>query len=135
VTAYLLDTNQLLFVTQQPERLSQSVIRMLQNPESRLHVSIISFWEIQIKYEARRPDGTRRLPLTGTPENILDYFLKSGSRLLQFLPVHIFTSLTVPVATNDPFDQLLLKQCQVENLQLLTSDARLMTHPLVTQSV
>jgi PIN domain nuclease of toxin-antitoxin system len=131
VTAYLLDTNQLLFITQQPTRLSQQAIGIVQDPKNRLHVSVVSFWEIQIKHDARRPDGTSRLPLVGTPGSILDYFLQSGSLLLSLLPAHIFVPLSVSVATNDPFDQLLLKQCQIENLTLLTSDRRLMSHPLV----
>jgi PIN domain nuclease of toxin-antitoxin system len=38
--------------------------------------------------------------------------------------------LSAKAGTSDPFDRLLLAQCQVENLKLVTVDRALLGHPL-----
>ena len=43
---------------------------------------------------------------------------------------HAATRLAVPVPHRDPFDELPLVQAQEEGLKLLTSDQRLVDHPL-----
>jgi PIN domain nuclease of toxin-antitoxin system len=133
VIRLLLDTNQLIFLAQQPDRMLPRHIDLIQSADADVHMSLVSFWEIQIKHEALRPDGSTRLPLKQSPADMLQSFLAADFRLLPLSMDHIFVSLSSAAQTADPFDQLLLKQCQVENLQLLTSDARLLSHPLVAQ--
>ena len=43
---------------------------------------------------------------------------------------HVTASVDPEPATRDPFDRLLLAQCLVEGMQLLTNDRALRVHPL-----
>jgi PIN domain nuclease of toxin-antitoxin system len=133
VKRVLLDTNQLIFLAQQPDRMLPRHISFIQSADADVHMSLVSFWEIQIKHDARKPDGSTRLPLKQSPADMLQSFLAADFRLLPLSVDHIFVSLNAAARTADPFDQLLLKQCQVEKLKLLTSDARLYAHPLVLE--
>jgi len=44
---------------------------------------------------------------------------------------HVIVATYPEPESRDPFDRLLLAQCQVENLKLLTLDRALLKHPLV----
>lgn len=87
-------------------------------------VSVASFWEIAIK--------TRLGKLSlGLPLDDLAGFL--GATGLTILPIefaHVVATLDPLPATSDPFDRLLLAQCQVEGLKLVTLDRALVSHPL-----
>ena len=62
---YLLDTHTLIWLITKKEKLSASVAKIIENPESHIAVSAISFWEISLKYSL----GKLQLE-GGTPENI-----------------------------------------------------------------
>ena len=52
---------------------------------------------------------------------------------IELLPVdqhHVLEELREAPNTRDPFDLLLLAQCQVENMLLVTTDRMLARHPL-----
>ncbi|HEY1707981.1 MAG TPA: type II toxin-antitoxin system VapC family toxin [Rhizomicrobium sp.] len=90
-------------------------------------VSVASLWEIAIKY--RLGKLTFSLPLEDWP----DYFKALGFQLLPIDQHHAIEDLDIQPATRDPFDRLLLAQCQVEGLRLVTIDRVLSGHPLVWQ--
>lgn len=48
---YLLDTCTLLWVTNEPERLSQAASAIWREPNTMVAVSVINYWEIVIKKE------------------------------------------------------------------------------------
>ena len=47
----LLDTHTFIWWDSEPERLTQQVLSMIQNPKNMLLVSMASFWEMQIKLQ------------------------------------------------------------------------------------
>lgn len=87
-------------------------------------VSVASLWEIAIK--SRLGKLKPRLPI----EEIPDYLQSAGFTLLPILIPHVITAADPVPATRDPFDRLLLAQCQVEGLQLVTIDRSLVDHRL-----
>jgi PIN domain nuclease of toxin-antitoxin system len=124
----LLDTHIILAVVQKElgERFP-AVERSLARADTDAFVSVASLWEIAIK--TRLGKLAPRLPLDVIP----DYLMASG---LAFLPVdisHAITAADPEPDTRDPFDRLLLAQCQVENLQLVTIDRALAGHPLAAR--
>jgi PIN domain nuclease of toxin-antitoxin system len=133
--AYLLDTNQFIFALQSPTRLHVSVVTLLAQPATVLYLSVVSLWEVKLKSESQFASGESKLPLMQPLPLMLEYMLEKGVMLLTLEPAHIVVMLETSLKTNDPFDQLLLKQCQVEKMQLLTSNKRLLSHPLVAQVV
>jgi PIN domain nuclease of toxin-antitoxin system len=86
--------------------------------------SAAGLWEIAIKTRLGKLDPTR--PLAELPE----YFEAIGLRLLAVDHRHAVTSVDPQPPTRDPFDRLLLAQCVVEELRLVTLDRALVEHPL-----
>ena len=89
-----------------------------------LFVSAASLWEIAIKSRLGKLDPG--MPLDALP----DYFLKAGFALLPVDHRHAVAELDPLPSTRDPFDRLLLAQCAVEDLRLVTLDRALVDHPL-----
>ncbi len=86
--------------------------------------SVASLWEIAIKTRLGKLDP-------GMPPVEIPGFLRtSGIDLLGIEPEHVLAELKTETATRDPFDRLLLAQCQVEDLRLVTLDRALAGHPL-----
>jgi PIN domain nuclease of toxin-antitoxin system len=131
VTLYLLDTNQFIFALQNQSRLTPRMVSLLEDEAPNLALSVVSLWEVMLKNQTVYSSGSSKLPLVQPLPDMMDSLLALGVSLLELDSTHIFAQLDPPLQHNNPFDQLLLKQCKVENLKLLTSDARLTAHPLV----
>ncbi|MDX2224337.1 MAG: type II toxin-antitoxin system VapC family toxin [Rhodospirillaceae bacterium] len=126
----LLDTNQILFIANDPARLSPRARDLLWARTTELFMSSVSLWEIDLKHRAPTRSGGSRLPLRAPLTAIVGYLLRKGVQSLGLEPRHVIAELTPGLAHNDPFDLMLLKQAQLEGLKLLTSDRALARHPL-----
>lgn len=113
---YLLDTHTLLWMLFEDEKLSETTISVFNNPENALFVSIVSYWEISLKF------GPGKLELTGvTPEELPPYIKTAGLQTSQISTASIFFKL--PRSTHkDPFDRLIIWQAIQQNLTLVTKD-------------
>jgi PIN domain nuclease of toxin-antitoxin system len=121
----LLDTNILVPIARHKTTVLKSDIRAaVRSPENRLFASVVSLWEIAIKYRLGK------LEVRIEPKDLPAYLGDFGMELLVIDAVHVLTDLETDVDTRDPFDRLLLAQCQVENLRLVTVDPKLLPHPL-----
>ena len=65
-------------------------------------------------------------------ETLAGYFETIGLAILPIARGHAVA--WVEPATRDPFDRMLLAQCKVEGLQLVTLDRALIGHPLAWRS-
>lgn len=121
----LLDSNIALpIVREERGTLSAQVNLLLSAGSNDMFVSIASLWEIAIKVRlGKLPLGmpVRQLPVTLTT---------FGYTLLAIDVRHAIEDLRDQPATNDPFDRLLLAQCQMEGMRLVTTDRVLQQHPL-----
>jgi PIN domain nuclease of toxin-antitoxin system len=118
----LLDTSVLIDLIE--GRLGARMRDALVSPEAAVHVSVASLWEIAIKFRLGK------LPLE-TPLAQLTELLESlGLVLVVIEAAHVLAAVDPEPATRDPFDRLLLAQCAVENLRLVTIDRQLTPHPL-----
>ena len=86
--------------------------------------SVASLWEIAIKV------GIGKLQLKGSLAKMPEMLEAYGFSILEISRVHVLERLNDPPSTRDPFDRLLLAQCQVEGLRLVTTDRALVDHPL-----
>ena len=96
----------------------------LADPGTIVFVSVASLWEIAIK--ARIGKLNPGMPLA----DIAGYLDALGLSVLPIETAHVMTAADPLPETRDPFDRLLLAQCQVENLTLATIDQALMGHRL-----
>jgi len=112
----LLDTNQVLFVIQDPTRLTERARDLLWDRATELYLSSVSLWEIDLKHRAATASGDSRLPLATSISGILQYFIRKGAVPLPLEPRHVAATLETPLGHNDPFDWMHLKQAQEDRL-------------------
>jgi PIN domain nuclease of toxin-antitoxin system len=124
----LLDTQ--IFIGLSRRTLSSAhpdLFRTIMLKDSEAFVSVASIWEIAIKTRLAKLDAG--LP----PEKIAEYCLGLGLKVLPIQAAHATAELARQPETRDPFDRLLLAQCMVEKLNLVTVDRALVGHPLALQ--
>ena len=105
-----------------------SFAKILTEPGAEALVSVASLWEIAIKVRLGKLDA--RLPL----ERLPDWIARIGAAILDITSRHVMVEARPSPSTRDPFDRLLLAQCDVEGLLLLTADRALTGHPLAWQA-
>jgi PIN domain nuclease of toxin-antitoxin system len=123
----LLDTHVLLWVAFGDARLSNTARTMIENPEQRIFVSVVSAWEIIIKH------SSGKLPLNKTPE--LVFLDEVRDNQYEVLPVdlsHVMRVSKLETHHKDPFDRLLIAQALSEGLVLLTDDGLIQQYNVST---
>jgi PIN domain nuclease of toxin-antitoxin system len=121
----LLDTNILLAVIhERVDSLGRQLIGALRAPTAELHVSVASLWELAIKVRLGKLE--LRVALPELPPLLGDL----GLGVLAIESSHALAEVDPEPGTRDPFDRMLLAQCAVENLRLVTTDRVLSAHPL-----
>jgi PIN domain nuclease of toxin-antitoxin system len=113
----LLDTHVILWMAQEPERLTAIVHNKL-NSKDRLLFSHVSVWEIVIKSAINKIE--LRWPINEFVERTTE------KHLLEILPIsleHIYKVNQLPLHHRDPFDRLLIAASIVENIPIISSDA------------
>jgi PIN domain nuclease of toxin-antitoxin system len=119
----LLDTHIFIGIAEDTlARHGADVADLVESAESFL--SVASIWEMAIKVRL----GKLGLPVS--PDEIAAYCESSSITVLPITARHATEDLDIEPETNDPFDRLLLAQCAVEGLQLLTVDQALAKHPM-----
>jgi PIN domain nuclease of toxin-antitoxin system len=105
----LLDTNVLIWALNDDRRLTRRVRTALASPVSDIRVSVVSAWEIAIKYQSGK------LALEAPIEALLSRILSGDVwPVLAVLPAHITALLDLPLLHRDPFDRLLIAQATAD---------------------
>jgi PIN domain nuclease of toxin-antitoxin system len=91
----------------------------------RHYVSVVSLWEIAIKFEKGK------LHMAIPIHEIAPLLERLNIELLPMTLDHAVAVATPLPETKDPFDRLLLAICAVEGMKLVTTDQRLKGHRLV----
>jgi PIN domain nuclease of toxin-antitoxin system len=117
----LLDTHALIWALSAPRRLPARVATLLADPETDVHLSAVSTWEIAIKAALGKIHA--ELPA-----------IARAAREAQFdeLPIsvrHTLRVLSLPNIHRDPFDRLLVAQALEEDLTLVTHDPVVARYP------
>jgi PIN domain nuclease of toxin-antitoxin system len=120
----LLDTHILLWALMDSPRLSRSARAILADDHHEFWVSSASVWEIAIKTVLGKYKPSQPLAMLG------DAIEQSGFRTLDVTLRHAAAVENVVVPHADPFDRLLLAQCEVETLRLLTADRHMLDLPV-----
>ena len=119
----LLDTHVWLWMWGEPERLRNDARTIVEDPETELHVSVASAWEIATK------SAVGRLELPGGADAWLSE--PRHRRDVTELPItfeHAIRAGGLPPHHRDPFDRMLVAQAQAEGLVLMSADRQLSTY-------
>lgn len=118
--SYLVDTHVAIWSLLEPARLSSSCRLALTDHPWITFVSVVSLWEISVKY------GLGKLVLTNiTPEGLVSSLLDAGYHLLPLQPDDAASAWRLPRVPHhrDPFDRLLIWQCIRQDLTFLSVDS------------
>lgn len=117
---FLLDTHVWLRLQVSRSRVSEDVRVQLAEPSAQLLLSAVSSWEIAIKH------ALGKLPLPEPPETYVPSRMRhDGVEGLAVTHLHALRVAGLPPHHSDPFDRLLVAQAQLENLVLVTADAKI----------
>jgi PIN domain nuclease of toxin-antitoxin system len=125
----LLDTHIVLsIINERTAGLPATLRGVLADPDSEFYVSAASLWEIATKWRLGK------LKLSGNLELFPDILTSGGLELISINEHHVLATVQPEPATRDPFDRLLLAQCKVEELRLVTVDRALVSHALAART-
>ena len=119
---YLLDTHTLIWAIVDKNKLSNLVLKILQDNDSKLFVSAVSFWEIAIKH------GKGKMDLENFQiQNIPDYCRRLAIEQMPLMPGDAINYSALPFYENhkDPFDRMLINQCISGNYTLISKDDKM----------
>lgn len=125
----LLDTNVIIWMLSEPERLGQRA-ELLADPRVGLAVSTASAWEIAIKHQL----GRLTLPLPPA-EWLPSRLALLGATTIAIEPEHAFAAGALPRHHGDPFDRMLVAQAMLLGLPIVTSDAAIARYDVELLSV
>jgi len=124
----MLDAHILLaFVERGAAGLPAGVAALLRDERNEHHLSAASLWEIAIKCRLGK------LSLTPSLAALPELVDSLGIKIVAIDERHAVTSVEPEPMSSDPFDRMLLAQCQVEGLRLVTIDRSLVSHPLAAK--
>lgn len=121
----LLDTHVLLWWLDDDPRISSRARALIGDGGNDVAVSAASIWEIAIKAGLGQLEVPRHL------EGYLrSQLARNQFEVLPMLFEHAVGVRDLPVHHRDPFDRLLVAQCRVERLALVTRDARMQAYDI-----
>ena len=115
---YLLDTHYMLWAVADTRKISRKVKDVITNPEHRLVVSAVSFWEVSLK------TSLGKLQITGfAPEDLPDACMQMGFEI-EHLMANECSAYHRLKATyhKDPFDRMLIWQAIMHDHILISAD-------------
>ena len=121
----LLDTHTLLWWAFDAPQLSATARAHIADPAAECWVSVASMWEMAIKV------SLGKLHIEGGLEAFVQGQLVSQRfRPLPITMPHALRVVDLPWHHRDPFDRLLVAQCQIEGLTLVSADQTLSAYEL-----
>ncbi|HFD8834839.1 TPA: type II toxin-antitoxin system VapC family toxin [Salmonella enterica] len=116
----LLDTNILLFMAYEPEKLKGGVVDLLEDTDKTLCFSAASIWEVVIKSNLNKAD------FSVDPEQFRNGLFGAGLIEIPIKSEHTLVVNDLPEKLHkDPFDRLIIAQAKYIKIPLITSDRKL----------
>lgn len=112
----LLDTHVLIWWLEGGKNIQSKVRDKIAHPDHDIFISAASAWEIAIK----KTSGKLK-----TPDDLEEQIKRHAFTPLHIELSHALRAGALPMHHRDPFDRMLIAQCQIEELVLVTHDARL----------
>ena len=112
--SYLLDTHVLLWWLADDPALSSNARKVIARGSNRVCVSAATIWEIVIK------EALKKLEI---PQEFRAIIREQGFESLPITSDHAFEIANLPDHHRDPFDRMLVAQCRVEKMTMISQDA------------
>ena len=113
----LLDTHTLVWLASNPDQLSPAAQNAIRAHPASLHISVVSAWEISLLVKR----GRLILPLP--PEDFITRAVAHHGLIELPLTRRVAqASVSLPDIHNDPFDRILISECNTRGLSLISRD-------------
>jgi PIN domain nuclease of toxin-antitoxin system len=115
---HLLDAHSLIWALDDPSKLGRSAHASLEDSANDLVISVGTIWELSIKVGLGKP--TLSMPYRGWIERAI------ADLSLTVLPITVEITdaqMTLPRHHRDPFDRLLVAQCLVQPMPIVSADS------------
>jgi PIN domain nuclease of toxin-antitoxin system len=114
----LLDTHGFLWALFSPQKLSKSARREITSQKNDVAVSVVTFWEISLKY------ALGKLELTGVePEELPGFAEQMNFETLPITAAEASSFHRLPrLSHKDPFDRIIIWQAIRRNMPLISRD-------------
>lgn len=122
---FLLDSHLLVWLLTGDERVSDEVRRLIDDAANESFASVVSIWEVAIKWPLRRGSASD-MPFSGG--DFAAALIAAGMTVLASTPAHAVALDDLPLLHGDPFDRLLLATARAEGMTLLTRDSVLASY-------
>lgn len=121
---YLLDTHTFLWLLTDTRKLPALVITAIRKPDAVVGISIVSLWEISIKY------GLGKLQLKNVvPEELPQLAIESGLGMVTLDPQDAASAYQLErLGNKDPFDRMLVWQAMRQGYTLISKDKELQAY-------
>ena len=117
---YLLDTHTFLWSLFSPDKISNQSKNIILNSDNTIYVSVITFWEISLKYNLGKLELENILP-----DDIPEIAKRSGFLVFSLNEYDVSSFYRLPKEIHkDPFDRLLIWQAIKNNLTIISKDRR-----------
>ena len=120
----LLDTHALLWALLEPERIPAATLDTVRDPATTLLVSAASAWEIAIKHRLGRMEGAEAVF-----EGYAEHLERLRAEELAISGRQALTAGLLRWEHRDPFDRIIVAQCMLESVSLVTADRALSSFP------
>ncbi len=114
----LLDTHGFLWSLFATDKLSKAVVREIKSPNNDVTVSVVTFWEISLKY------ALGKLELIGVkPEELPDFAAQMNLEILPLTAAEASSFHKLPrLSHKDPFDRIIIWQAIQRKMILVSKD-------------
>ena len=114
----LLDTHAFLWSLFTPDKLSNAVLREIKSPKNDVAVSVVTFWEISLKF------ALGKLELTGVqPDDLPDFADQMNLETLPITAAEASSWHRLPrLSHKDPFDRIIIWQAIQRKKTLVSKD-------------
>ena len=121
---YLLDTHSFLWAAFEPKKLSNSARAFITQPENRIVVSSITFWEISLKSALGKLELVNCLP-----DELPDVATQMGFELVELEADVAASFYRLPRQPHkDPFDRMIIWQAIQKRFVLISKDRAFSTY-------
>jgi PIN domain nuclease of toxin-antitoxin system len=121
----LLDTHTFIWLDGKPEQLSLRAVNLIENLSNDLILSVVSVWEIAIKYQLGKLQINRSLS-----DLVASQQLTNDIKILPVTLTHVLRVETLLLHHKDPFDRILIAQAITEKLPILSRDRIFDDYPI-----
>lgn len=121
---YLLDTHVVLWLANEPDKLTDDVQAVLLDKQTVIYFSAVSLWEIAIKSALKKANFVVDLP------KLYQQLIYYNYLELPVISKYCLQVESLPFHHKDPFDRLLVAQAMSEGLTLITHDKQIWKYSL-----